>query len=76
MNKLDQLRQLLAPPRITRGTVTEIVGDTAHVATRNGGASLKIQPGLLLSVGAHVQIQANVIIGTLRNPADLPVYDL
>ena len=76
MSKLNQLRQLLAPPRTSRGTIMEIVGNTAHIATKRGGTSLRIAPGLLLNTGDAVLIQDDMVIGRVKNAADLVVYDL
>jgi hypothetical protein len=74
MSQLDELRALLSPRAITRATVMKVVGQTATAATRGGGATLRIAPGLTLAKGDNVQVQDDLVIGKVASTEGLPVY--
>ncbi|MBL4781811.1 MAG: hypothetical protein JKX92_06170 [Porticoccaceae bacterium] len=76
MGQLDELRALLGQDKVSRGTVLEVVGDVATLATRHGGASLRIAPGLVLANGDTVEVQDGLVIGKLRGAGGLPVYEI
>ena len=76
MSELDKLRELLGVDSVIRGTVQEVVGGVATVATRQGGATLRVVSGLAIGAGDRVEIQDKLITGKLRAADSLPVYEI
>lgn len=60
----------------TRGTVVELAGNSAVVATPYGVRSLSIPSGLQLKVGDPVRVESGNIAGRLRSETELPVYQV
>lgn len=74
--KVAELRALLSGQKTQRGKVLAVEDTTVRVATSAATATARLPPGLQVKLGDVVKIQDGLVIGLLRDVANLPVYDL